>query len=341
MKMKLIGKILSVSLAISLAAPLYSMAQPDTARIMELEKKTIPQKIKNIKTTITGLKTANAILTTLVVGTAITGTAVSLAVIIGGVATIVATGGAATPLVSEGVVFTSTANLAAAAAIANAGGLIIAGSVTLLISEGLGSLGAVIFGGMTAATLLTALVDARNIEAIEKAYPGTLTKEQMTTVTQFKNMIKGPIGKGIAKGVQLKKAKETIAAQAIKENSSLITMFGDEKKAQTFIKKYLDDSRELINNKIAYQAYQDKKKSLQDKRAPYKKLDPKHIKLDLEVGALDVKFMFLKGNISSLEKKLNKMNQQYPKLNAILAQHIQAFITQADAFMLELANPTK
>lgn len=335
MNTKLLSSLVSISIALSTST--HAMQKPDITRVMELEKKGIPQKIENMRKAVTGLKTLNAVVTTLVVGTAVTGVAVGVAVIIGGVALSIACPPMAPALV-EGIPM--GALVATSGITTNAAAVIGAGASALLISGNIGALGAVLFGGMTAATLITALEQAREIEALEKAYPGILTTEQKTVVTQFKNLIKGPLGKGISAGIQTAKVQDTIAAQVLSENQQMATTLGSAKKAQTFIKNYLKDSRKLINYQTAYKNYQDKKTALQQKRAPFKKADPKHIKIDLEIGALDLKFAFLKSTITSLEKKIAKMEQQYPNLRSVMASHLQNYITQVDAFMLELASPT-
>jgi hypothetical protein len=342
MNTKMIALLLAIVLIATGGTPLYSMQKPTTNSNMEQEKKSVVQKIETMQKAIIGLTVINAASTTFIIGSSITGIAVSLATLIGGAAMIAASAGTATPLVTtEGLIFTSTANLAAAGAVALGNNLLIAGAVAFFMSEGLGALGTVLFGGMTAATLLTAYEQARQIEALEKKYPGVLTKDQKNVVQKFNKLSKGSIGKGIASGIQMKKTQDTIAAQVLSENQNMITALGGEKKAKSFVVTYMKTSRSLINHQTAYQNYQEQKKALQLQRKPYKTGDPKHTKLDLKIAALDLKFAFTKPIIASQEKKLAKMELTYPNLKSIMAPHAQNYITQVDTFIQELARPAK
>ncbi len=335
MNMKTMGQILSVTLLTTLAVPLYCTPQP--TQTLTLSKQEINQKIENLKKTMTGLKKITTVATIISAGVGITGTAIGLTIIIGGVAI----GLLFPPTAAFGMPGTVGFVAASSAGLVTATSLAIGGIATMIVSGSLGAVGTILFGDISAHMITTAFTDGQQLKGLETEHPGTLTAEQMTIVTQFNNLIRGPLGKGIATGIQLKKIKDTISAQVIKDNPALATTLGGAQKTDGFIKNYLDDSRKLTNYKITYQQYQDHKKALQKQRAPYKKLDPKHIKFDLEIGALDLKFAFLKSTITNLEKKIAKMEQQYPNLKSIMASHLQNYMAQVDAFMLELASPTK
>lgn len=233
---------------------------------------------------------------------------------------------------------TAATTAAATTVISN---VIIGGMVASLVAGSLGAVGLTVFGGLSTATILTALIEAKKLEDIEKKQPGTLTADQKLTITQFKNVVKGPIAKGIAQGLQLKKIKNTLSTNVLTQNPNLLAMLGGAKKAQTFIEKYFEATKKLNNLKMAYNTYKLGKKTLQKEREQYKKLSSKHIKLDLKIAGLDLKFALIPLQLSAQEKKINKLHKKYPGIEKTLASAVQTFITESDRIIAELASPTK
>jgi hypothetical protein len=322
----------------NLVAPLYasaapkSVAQPAQAQVPLTQeeinyKAEIPQKIENIQVVTKHLNKLIAGITALAIGGAITG---GFFILLAG---------------SFGIAFTigtaGTGSLAGLGLVGMAVGFwggITAGVTTLIVSGG-ASFPA--WTNVSPGQILEAFVDAQKLKKMENAHLGTLTKEQINIIDQFNHKLMGPIGRGIKKGMQLKKAKDTIITQAFKQNSTLSAMLGGEKKARQFIQKYLDDNRELNNFRLTYQDYQTKKQVMKKESAKLPILTPNRIKVDLKIVGLDLKYGPVKGKIASKEKKLNKIHQQYPAVKAILADSVQAYINEADQIIKELFNEAK
>lgn len=365
--------------------------------VQKMTPQEIDKHIATIKKTVKGLKTINAVTTTLLVGGAVTGVTLSIAIIVGGVALAIIVPGAiaaegaaaAAPLLAAatsaagtigainagtfvvphatavtatvfGMNATATilainqsvmlANVTAMSAVAATtaastatattiiSNVIIGGIVATIVAGSLGALGLTLFGGLDTVTVLTALVETQKLEDMEKAYPGTLTADQKLTLAQFRKTLKGPIARGIAQGLQLKKIKNTLSSQALAQNPSLITTLGGGKKAQKFIETYFDDTKKLASLKLAYESYNSGKQTLQKERDKYKKLDPKHVKLDLKIAGLDIKFALLPPQISALEKKMKKIQQKYQGIEKMLDATTQTFIQESDKIIAELAT---
>ncbi len=247
----------------------------------------------------------------------------------------------ATGAAAASAAIVGTTSISAAAAATLIADVIIGGTVATLVAGSLGKMGLKILGGIDATTILTAFVNIQKIEKLEAAHPGTLTKEQALVITQFKNVLKGPIAKGIGKGLQLKKIKGTLSMQALTQNPSLIATLGGDKKAQKLIETYFDDMKQLTNLRITNQVYKTQKETIQKERNQYKKLTPKHIKLDLKVAGLDLKFAFVPLQLSALEKKMTKIHQKYQGIEKMLEASTQMFIQESDKVIAELASPTK
>lgn len=361
--------------------PLAAMQKPtkeEIAQKIETMKKTI-KGLKTINTTVTALTIGGAITGAVLALATVVGGAALVVITAGAGAPVAAAGaitaGAGAAGIAAGATATSAgtgtaavagagtlASLAATAAalevnapvFATVGGattaagliptvqaLLVSGIITALISGGLGTIGVALCGGLTAATLITALANAREIEKIEKEYPGSLTKDQATVVAQFKNMIKGPIGKGIATGIQIKKLQTSTVDNIFKNRPAIIAQVGGYQKAPAFIKNYLDLNRKLVNNIIANESYKIKKEALLKERDQHKKLSPKHIKIDLQILGLDLKFKPFTAKIEKQRKNIQKLHATYPGLEQGLAPYVKEFIEQVNDALLQLASPQK
>jgi hypothetical protein len=328
----------------NLATPLYASAaeqqmaqtmQTQMLKVQELNQKiqgvlNIAQKIAAIDKTTKNVKKGKAIIIALVVGGVVTDLGLRIATLTGSaISTLIFP-----PAGAAAVTASTVASFAADAVI----DLLIGSTITLLIAGGAGLLTKVIFGQLTAESFLAAYIDAKKLGDMEKANPGTLTEQQKTVLTRFTHELKGSFGKGIIKGIQLRKAKQSIAADTLKANPTLVVPLGGEKKAQKFVQKYLDDSRELNNKRIAYKNNKDQEQVLKTKRNKHDLLSLKRVPLNLKITALDLQDIGLKARIAFLEKKLNTIHQKYSGFAQELNKSAQAFIQQADQLIQELAK---
>ncbi len=318
---------------IAVPLPITTPTSPSVPSITTpLTKQEIDKQIANIKKTINGVNNINIIATTITAGVGATAVAATTAVAIA--LFLIA------PYFPHYVAFEATGVTAISSATVIASGII-----SLIIAGALGTTsGAAVialFGGLSATSILTALVEAKKLETLESTHPGTLTATQKTTLAQFNTMLKGNLGMAIAKGLQLKKIKNTLSTQALTQNPSLLTILGNAQKAQKLIGSYFNDIKKLVGLKIANQVYKKQKEALKKESSQHKILSAQRTKLDLKIAGLDLKFAFVPLQLSTLEKKINKIHTKYAGIEKMLATAAQEFIKESERIIAELSSTTK
>jgi hypothetical protein len=293
----------------------------------------IEQQIAAIKKTIQSINTINILATSLTAG-------------IGGIA-VAATTVTALALLVISPFFPAFVPLGATGIAAASSSVVLTyGIITLIVAGLLGTAsGATVlslFGGLSAASLITAVNEAKKLALIDQHYPNLLTQAQKTTLSQFDTLLKGKLGHAITQGIQLRNIKNDVTNMLIAQSPALVKALGGKlEKTQSFIQKYITKALQLHNIKLTYAEYQKQKTALQTERIPYKKLSQKHIALDLKIAALDLRYGTLNTKIKSLEKELTNMKQQAKDSVIMLEQHAQIFIQQTEKRMAEFSTAVK
>lgn len=291
----------------------------------------IKQQIAHIKKTIKQLDTINALATAAVVG------AGAFAVVS------TATIGILSLVISLFLPAYTTIGVTGFAALTS-GQFLFAGMVAALVSETLGIAtiagASLLFGGLTAASMLTALAEAKELNALVISHPELFTTEQKNTLKQFSNLLKGILGQAIARGLQIKDLKKSVSSQALKENSQLAAQLGSAKNAQSIVESYIENAKTLHNLTLSQKNNREQRELLLVQRKQHKPLALKHTQINLKIANLDTLNFLLKPQISIAAKKAAQLEQKYPLLKTALTNAVQKFIQESENIINELKKGT-
>ena len=325
---KTLSKFILAGLLIS-SLPVPLAAKPVKAPV-KISKQEIEQKIAHLQKTVKKLKKLRRTLAITIGGV---GGAVFVAFIALTVGAGIATAGTSTLAQASGF----------AAFIPSMFGMMfimgwVGGGATLL-----GTLAAVplSIAGLSAAVVLKANKGAKKLEKIEKQQPGTLDRKQKIVVAQFKNLMKGPLLKGMLKGFQLKKTLEKLVAKTIKANPIFVTSLGKNKAKKT-IKKYIMMSWQLRNARAAKKEYDEKIKNRKITRNAFSVLSIPYHTANAKIIAMKTgpKRIMMKSRIRKLKRRIKRVKKKLSGHEHKLQAVVKQFMQDADDVVKGFKKPT-
>jgi len=307
---------------------LISLETQEKTEIQKPSKEKIDKKLKIIKKTMKGFTILKYVLTTLSIGSVgVIGLGIGAAVL----STIIAN----IPGITFGI--GTYVNIYAVGAIAG----LTSASVALIVG-GLASTPQTLdlFGGLSSKLIVESMLFAKQLNKIEKRYPGTLSQKQKNTIAQFKNITHGPILKGIVKGLEIKLATRKQIVDALEEHPAFIATFLGRPQAMSKIKQYIN----LVlkqNNLLDSIAKQDRKIAAKKRTLSRTKNIIKKVALQAELAqqTFNLTYLIMKKNLKKIEHRLESFNKQYPDFEKKLKGYAENAINNIAQIVEEFKPP--